>query len=110
MDALDEQYLKTRQETDLWQSAQLADEAGTVKLEASIPPKEPTPDIPGGTRSEAELKSMGLDYGSIGRKERTVELPEVQAVRQQYQERLAKIRTGEVAVEEVGKVGRKLAE
>jgi hypothetical protein len=82
LDHLEDLYLKTRHDTDLWQSAQLANEDGTVKLEATIPPKEPTPDT-GGTRTEAELKAMGLAYEDIGkRKEKTVESPEVQAVRQ----------------------------
>lgn len=111
LDHLEDLYLKTRSDTDLWQSSQLANDAGTVKLEATIPSKEPTPDT-GGMRSEEELAAMGLSYDQIGkpRKEKTVELPEVQAIRQQFKEHVAKIGTGEMALEEVGKAGRKVAE
>jgi len=105
-DHLEDRYLHTRQMTDLWQSAQLNDVP--IKLEAQIPPKEPTPDLPGGTRSNEEIDAILA--GQKTRKEKTVELPEVQAIRQQYQEHLAKISTGEAALAEVGKAGRSVAE
>lgn len=112
LDHLEDLYLDTRRMTDLWQAQQIAQATGTVKLEATVPPTDPTPDVPGGVRSDEELKAMGLDYGDIGkpRKEITVESPEVQAVRQQYKEAVSKIGTGEMALEEVGKAGRKVAE
>lgn len=107
---LEDQYLKVRSDTDLWQSAQLASDAGTVKLEASIPSNEPTPDIPGGTRTNAEIDSILAQQQQAGRKDKVIESPEVQAVRQQFKEQTAKLGTGELALEEVGKAGRKLAE
>lgn len=110
LEHLEDQYLKTRHDTDLWQSSQLAADAGTVKLEAAIPPKTTEDMDPGNRRTDDELTAMGLDYASLGRKEKTVELPEVQAVRQSFKEQMAKIGTGQMALEEVGKAGRKLAE
>jgi hypothetical protein len=101
LEHLEDQYLQTRQMTDLWQSAQLNGEP--VRLEATVPSKEPKPDIPGGVRSNEEIDAILA--AQPARKEKTVELPEVQAIRQQYQEHLAKISTGEAALAEVGKVG-----
>ncbi len=103
LDHLEDLYLKTRHDTDLWQSAQLANEAGTVKLEASIPPKEPTPDVPGGTRSNAEIDAILAN-------QKTVDTPEVQAIRQSFKEQTSKFFSGETAMETVGKAGRQLAE
>jgi hypothetical protein len=100
LEHLEDQYLQTRQMTDLWQSAQLNGEP--VRLEATVPSKEPKPDIPGGVRSNEEIDAILA--AQPARKEKTVELPEVQAIRQQYQEHLAKISTGEAALAEVGKV------
>lgn len=103
---LDDAYMQSRQATDQWQSQMLADGGGEpVKLEASIPPKEPTPDIPGGTRSNEEIDKILADQ----QKTTTVESPEVQAVRQDFKERTAKFFSGETALEEVGKAGRSLA-
>lgn len=79
-----------------------------IKLEAQIPPKEQTPDIPGGTRSDAEIDAILASQKA--RPEKTVESPEVQAIRQQFKEHVAKIGTGEAALEKVGQVGRSVAE
>ncbi len=113
LEHLEDNYLAVRRDTDLWQSSQLAADEGIIKLEATLPSKEPLPDTmdPANRRTEEEFKAMGLDYGSIEkRKEITVESPEVQAIRQQAKEHAAKLGTGELAIEEVGKAGRKLAE
>lgn len=118
---LDELYRESRQATDQWQRQVIesggAGESGeTVKLEATIPSKEPLPDIPGQRLTEAELAAMGLSYDQIDpktgqkRQEFTVESPEVQAIRQQAAEHAKKLGTGKLAAEEVGKVGRQLAE
>lgn len=100
IDQLDESYLATRNATDLWQSSQLAEQGGgdgMVHLEATRDTKTlPKPDVVGTTQAP--------------RKTRTVEAPEVQAIRQSYQEATAKLGTGEAALEEVGKAGRKVAE
>lgn len=106
LEHLEDDYLATRQATDLWQSAQLNGE--TVKLEATIPSTEPKPDIPGGTRSDAEIDAILTSQKAMP--EKTVESPEVQAIRQQYKEHTGKFFSGETAMEEVGKAGRKLAE
>lgn len=107
LEHLEDQYLKTRHDTDLWQSSQIAEQSGeTVKLEAAIPPKEPKPDLPGGTRSNEEIDTILADQ----KKTKVIESPEVQAVRQQYKNKLREISTGEAGLKEIGKAGRQLAE
>jgi hypothetical protein len=60
--------------------------------------------------TQTQTDSTDVQPGEQPRKEFTVETPEVQAVRQQFREHTAKLGTGELALEEVGKAGRKLAE
>ena len=110
LEHLEDQYLKTRHDTDLWQSAQLAEEAGTTKTVVATGGK--------GTREEpfTSLAVSGSpspdtsEPAKPARKEFTVETPEVQAIRQSFAEQLKKVRTGEAALGEVGKAGRNLAE
>jgi hypothetical protein len=106
LEHLEDQYIQTRHMTDLWQSAQLNGEP--VKLEATVPSKEPKPDVSGGVRSDEEIDAILA--GQKPRKEFHVELPEVQAIRQQAQEHAAKLGTGELALAEVGKRSRQAAE
>lgn len=74
-----------------------------IHLEAQIPgAPAPKPDVVGESEKAQQQQAKF--------KTKTVELPEVQAIRQAYQEHVSKIGTGELALAEVGKAGRKAAE
>lgn len=89
-----------------------------IRLEATIPPPPPNPNLPGD--ADAGLKGPGNartneEIDAIlaqqqTRKEFMVESPEVQAIRQQSNEYMQTLGTGEAALQEVGKMGRALAE
>ena len=134
-DNLSEQYQQQVEHAD----REVFQSVAPVQLEATIPPKPVTPDVPGvsvdaaftapeNIRTDAELASMGAsmptpspalqkatevsppDVTVAPRKEFTVETPEVQAIRQQFHEEMAKIGTGEMALEAVGQAGRQVAD
>ena len=74
-----------------------------IHLEAQIPgAPAPKPDVAGESEKAQQQQAKF--------KTKTVELPEVQAIRQAYQEHVSKIGTGELALAEVGKAGRKAAD
>ena len=129
-ETFDESYSKSRLATDQWQSSQLETHGGGgtiynpfTSLSVDAPPKDgndttatnekpiteltlakpPGPDTPGEVVTDQPIKS-------VERKTITVDTPEMEAVRQQYKDLTAKIGTGELAAEQIGKAGKQLAE
>lgn len=123
-DNFDEQYMTTRRDTRIWQQAQIerlstgTEGAGTLEdpsteLAVDAPTNKGTTitDLklakpPTADTVPEEVKAEPI----AGRKEFTVDTPEVQELRTQAREQLAKISSGQAALEEVGKAGRKVAE
>lgn len=128
-DTFDEQYVKSRTATDQWQQSQLETSGGegtpynpftSLSVEANTDPgndaamndgkrvtdlklaKPPGPDTPAEVVEDQPIKS-------VERKTLTVDTPEIAAIRQQFKAETAKIGTGEMAAEEVGKAGKRVA-
>lgn len=128
-DTFDEQYVKSRTATDQWQQSQLETSGGegtpynpftSLSVEANTDPgndaamndgkrvtdlklaKPPGPDTPAEVVEDQPIKS-------VERKTLTVDTPEIAAIRQQFKAETAKIGTGEMAAEEVGKAGKQVA-
>lgn len=128
-DTFDEQYVKSRTATDQWQQSQLETSGGegtpynpftSLSVEANTDPGNdavmndgkrvtdlklsppPGPDTPAEVVEDQPIKS-------VERKTITVDTPEIAAIRQQFKDETAKIGTGEMAAEEVGKVGKQVA-
>lgn len=117
MDELDNQYLQTRQAMREWQSQMLLAEPSQqgqdVYMKASVGGSEQgkTPAAPETVGSPAPPPTQPVSTTSTQERPTfTVDTPEAQAVRQQYQEQFSKMASGETAVEAVGRGGKALAE
>jgi|CXWL01.1.fsa_nt_gi hypothetical protein len=124
-DTFDETYHTNRLATDQWQSSQLQDSGGegttynpftSISVDAVVTPGEDARPV-----TELKLAKPPTDdtvpervtdqpIKPAERKTITVDTPETLAIRQQYQDALSKISTGQAAVESVGKAGRAAAE
>lgn len=124
-DTFDDTYTRNRFATDQWQSSQLQDSGGegtpynpftALSVDAVTTPgedarpvtelklaKPPTADTPAERVEDQPIKS-------VERKEFTVDMPEVAAIRQQFRDETAKLGTGEKAAEVVGQAGKQVAQ
>lgn len=127
-ETFDETYSKNRLATDQWQSSQLQDRGGegsvynpftAIALDANpatgtdahalvTPVTDLTLAPPPGPDTTAEVVT-DQPIKSVDRKTITVDTPEIAAIRQQFKEETAKIGTGEMAAETVGKAGKQVA-
>lgn len=78
--------------------------------QTDLPPTRTNEEIEAILAQEAAARAGTAPVPQTARKEFTVETPEVQAIRQSYQEYLGKFRTGESGLESVGQAGRSVAE